>query len=493
MRHDAVAILTESPCQGIFSPMLAHPLSRQDDQTGTSRSFARQGYRLARTSLGLLILLTSLGALSVSGNDSSKQAELVASPEPGWPQWRGPRRDGISTETGLLQSWPEGGPRLLWKSSGLGQGYSAPIITGGRIYLAGDVGEHLLVFALDGEGRRLWTATNGASWKTPYPGARASCAYADGRVLHLNAHARLACFEAGSGRELWAADLRERFGSRKTTWAVSECVLVDGSRVIVTVGGTKALLAALDLKTGDTVWTTPPLILGASPSPSQQRVSQPAGEADPPSYASPILFQFGGRRHIVGCSQRHIFGVDADSGKLLWTRPLQTRYLVVAMTPVLVGDAIFVTAPDSEDARLYRLRNSEEGVEVEEVWATKLDTCHGGVVRRGDALYAAWYRKGKGWACLDARTGAVRFQTEALAKGSVLYADHRLYALSEEGEMALLRPTESAFEFEGRFRLVPDRQSDVWTHPVILDGRLYLRYHDILSCFDIRSGATGRD
>jgi outer membrane protein assembly factor BamB len=441
-----------------------------------------RGLRLRWVGLGLLALLMGFP----SKGPSAVNAELAVAPDPGWPQWRGPRRDGICTETGLLQSWPAEGPSLLWKTSGLGQGYSAPILTGGALYLAGDVGEHLVLFALDQQGRRLWTATNGASWKSPYPGARSSCTFAQGRLLHLNAHARIACYEEATGRELWAVDLQDRFGSRKITWATSECVLVDGQRVIVTVGGSKALVAALDLGTGKTVWTTPSLLLGPAPSPAQQRVKEPAGEADPPSYTSPILFTLGGRRHLVGCSQRHVFGVDPDSGRLLWTRPLQTRYHVVAMTPVLVDDAVFMTAPDTEDARLYRLNVAADSVDVAEVWSTKLDTCHGGVVRLGDALYGSWYRAGKGWACLDAKTGAVRYQTDALAKGSILYADKRLYVLSEEGEMALLRPTESAFEFEGKFRLVPERKNDVWTHPVILDGRLYLRYHDTLFCYDIR-------
>jgi outer membrane protein assembly factor BamB len=302
----------------------------------------------------------------------------------------------------------------------------------------------------------------------------------------MNAHARVACFAAETGRELWAVDLRERFGSRKTTWATSECLLVDGQRVFVIVGGTAALMAALDLQTGEPQWVTPALALGRSPSPSQQRASEPPGEVDPPSYASPILFSLGGRRHLVGCSQRHVFGVDADSGQLLWTRPLVTRHLVVAMTPVLVGDGVFVTAPHTEDSRLYRIKDNAGKVDVEEVWSTDLDTCHGGVVLVGDALYGSWYSK-RGWACLDAGTGKLRYETRTLAKGSVLYADNRLYVLSEEGEMALLRPTATAFEFAGQFRLVPERKSDVWTHPVIHDGRLYLRYHDRLSCYDVHA------
>lgn len=414
------------------------------------------------------------------------KASLVRSPEPGWPQWRGPRRDGISDEKGLLQSWPTNGPALLWKSTGLGNGYSAPILSSGRIYLAGDIGEDLVLFALNSDGRQVWTATNGASWKSPYPGARASCTYARGRIFHLNAHAQVGCFDAESGEVLWKADLAERFGSRKTTWATSENLLVDGTNVIVTVGGTNALMAALDAKSGRTIWTTPALKLGFSPSEALQRVAEPAGVADPPSYASPVLLEYGARRLIVGCSQNHFVGVDATSGELLWTRPLRTQYLVIAMTPVLHGNSIFITAPDTKQGSMYRLRGEGRRVELETLWNTRLDTCHGCVVAVDGALYGSWYRARKGWACLDASDGQVRYETDALPKGSVIYANERLYALSEQGEMALMRPSDAGFVFEGRFRLVEDHKNDVWTHPVVCDGRLYLRYHGTLWCFDVR-------
>jgi len=369
----------------------------------------------------------------------------------------------------------------------LGRGYSAPIIVGDRLFLAGDVGNELRLFALDLSGRKLWEKPNGRSWPGPYPGARASATWQDGRVFHLNAHGRLAAFEAESGHELWAVDLFERYGGKNLTWALSECLLVDGDRVLVTVGGTEALMAALDTKTGATIWKTEPLRLGLAPSPENQRVEEPAGEIDNASYASPILVRYGDRRLVIGCSTRHVFGVDADAGKLVWTRPVRTRFSVIAATPVLAGDAVFVTAPDSPDARLYRLRPEASGGAVDPIWTTTLDTCQGGVVHVGDALYGSWYRSRKGWACIDVRTGAVRYETTALAKGSVLYADERLYCLSEEGDMALLKPAPQGFEFTGRFRLVPGRQNDVWTHPVIHGGKLYLRHHETLFCFDVRS------
>jgi outer membrane protein assembly factor BamB len=436
-----------------------------------------------------LLLASGTGLVRTEEARTTQAAggQLIASPEPGWPQWRGPRRDGICTETGLLQSWPEGGPKLIWKVSGLGRGYSSPILTHGRIYLTGEVGEELRLFALNSEGRVVWQGKNGRSWTGPYPGARSCLAYRERRLFHMNAHGRVACLDPESGGEIWSVDVLERFGGKNITWALSECLLVDGQRLIVTPGGAGALMAALDVRNGETVWATKPLLLGQSPSPAHQRVDQPAGEADQASYASPILFSLGGRRHIVSCSLRHVFGVNADTGELLWTHPLPTRFLVIAATPVLCGDAVFVTAPDAGGGRLLRILSGEAGVGVEKLWSAPLDTCHGGLVLVNDTLYGSCYRVCKGWSCLDARTGEERAHTTEIAMGSVLYGDQRLYCLSQEGEMTLIKPRPTGFEFTGRFRLVSERVRDAWAHPVILDGRLYLRFHETLFCYDIKA------
>ncbi len=451
--------------------------------------FLAVGKSLARAVCCAVLVLVPASApvrADEAGGAANSHATLEASPEPGWPQWRGPRRDAICDETGLLKSWPEGGPKLLWKTSDLGRGYCAPVITGGRIYLAGDVADQLRIFALNLDGRRVGQSSNGKAWQTPYPGARAVCAYRDGRLYQLNAHGRLACLDAASGTELWAVNVVEEFGGRVNTWAYSECVLVDGARVIVTPGGTRALMAALDARSGRTVWATEPLRFGKPPEPSHERVTEPEGEADSASYASPILFTLGGRRQLVNCSQQHVFGVDAGNGKLLWTRPLRTRYQVVVSTPLLVEDGVFVTAPDTEDARLYRLMSNTTGVNAQARWSTPLDTCHGGVVLKDGAIFGSWYRRrSKGFACVNARDGTVRYELTTVPKGSILYADERLYCLCEDGEMILLRPAADHFEFTGRFRLVPERTSDAWTHPVILDRKLYLRYHDTLYCYDV--------
>jgi outer membrane protein assembly factor BamB len=437
--------------------------------------------------MALALLLPGASEPAPVPATAAAPARLIASPEPGWPQWRGPRRDGVSDETGLLARWPEGGPPRVWQTGGLGRGYSAPIITGGRIFLTGDVGDDLVVFALDLDGRPLWQAKNGRAWKTPYPGARAAVTFSAGHLYHLNAHGRVACLVAATGQEVWAVEVFETFGGRNITWALSESLLVDGPRVMVTVGGSEALMAALDKRTGAVVWRTPPLKFGPSTDPNHERLPEPPGDFDQASYVAPILFELGGRRLIAGCSTRHFFGVDADSGELVWTRALPTRYAVIAATPVLVDNAVFVTAPDTEAGGLFRLGTEGGRVTIERAWSTKLDTCHGGLVRVGDLLIGSRYRPARGWLALDARSGEVRHELPDLTMGSVLYAGERLYCLTQDGEMALLELSPAGFQFAGRFQFVTERKHDVWTHPVILDGRLYLRHHENLSCYDIRA------
>ena len=301
----------------------------------------------SRVVSGLASVLLLSGSLHAS--DNSSLARLIRSPEPGWPQFRGPRRDGICDETGLLKSWPAGGPKLLWQTNGVGRGYSAPIITGDRMYLAGQTNKELRIYCLDLGGRKIWESPNGRGWDGPYPGARASCTYSEGRIYHMNAHGRLGCFDAATGREVWAANVLDRFEGKVPTWAISENLLVDGKVVVVTPAGARALMAGLDKTTGATIWSTEPLRLGVAPIAAHERLDRSKGEIDNCGYSSPLLFRLGKRRMIASCSQRHVFGVDADIGQLLWTRPFPTRYLVIAATPVLVGDTVFVTAPDTEN------------------------------------------------------------------------------------------------------------------------------------------------
>ena len=394
---------------------------------------------------------------------------LIASPEQGWPQWRGPHRDGISDEKGLLANWPEDGPRLLWKFDGLGTGWSSPIVVGQRLFATGDLDDDLVVFAFDPNGTLEWRVTNGEAWKGSFPGARACCAFSEGRLYHMNAHGRLACLDAASGAELWAVDILERFDAKNITWALSECLLVDGSRVIVTPGGTKALVAALDKRTGQTVWTT-----------------EAMGD-DRATHSSPILLRHAGRRLIANCSSAHGFGIDADSGELLWTVPLKNQFGVNVATPVYGSGRVFYVTPYAEEGRLYVLRADRQAVAAEQAWACPLDTVTGSGVLVDGTLFAAGYRKSKWWFGVDWQTGETKYELKDLSTGAAIYADGCLYVLDETGTAGLLTLSTDGLKIAGRFRLCDDRVRDAWAHPVLADGRLYLRYHDTLWCYDVKA------
>lgn len=415
------------------------------------------------TKITILLVLLSC---AVEGGQTPADEGLIASPEPGWPQWRGPRRDGVSGEAGLLGQWPERGPKLLWKTDGLGKGWSSPIIVNDRLYISGDVDDDLVVFAFDLDGAPVWTAKNGRRWVKPYPGARATCACSDGRIYNMNAHGRVVCLDSKSGDEIWAVDVLDRFEAENITWALSECLLIDGPRAIVTPGGRKALMAALDKRTGRTIWATPPL-----------------GD-DKTSHSSPILFQHAGRRLIANCSAAHGFGVDAETGELLWTVPLSNPHGVNASTPVYGSGRVYYVTARAQMGRQYRLHAGQGAVSAEHVWTSPLDSVTGGSVLVDGTLFAATYLKPKQWLAVDWGTGQTKHEQKGLTTGAAIYADGRLYCLDEQANVALVDP--GNLSIVSRFRLVPDRVRDAWAHPVLLDGRLYLRYHDSLFCYDVQ-------
>ncbi len=389
---------------------------------------------------------------------------MVRSAAPDWPHWRGPRRDGVSNETGLLPSWPAGGPERLWKTPGIGKGYSSPIVVDGTIYMTGDRGDDLVISALSADGSLRWQSTNGAAWQRSHPGARASCTYDECRLYHMNAHGRLACLDASTGSERWAVDVLQRFEARNITWGISESVLVDGDRVFVTPAGAKALVAALDKRTGDTLWATPPL------------------DGEQASYASPILVALGERRLLVNGAARHAFAVDVEGGRLCWhTRHLDPKNTIVS-TPILCAERFVFTNSSREYGGIYGVRSGD--LSGDRAWSADLKVGHGGMVGLDGRLVGASSRgAARGWVSVDAGTGAST-HVGAHARGSVIYADNRFYCLTERGTMTLQEMTTDGFATRGSFQFADGK--DVWAHPVICQGRLFLRYHDTLSCYDIR-------
>ena len=413
-------------------------------------------------------------------------APATLAEEPSWPQFRGPNRDGISSETGLLGEWPKAGPKLLWSVSGLGRGYSSPAIANDTLYITGDVKEELVISAYDLSGKLKWKITNGKSWKNPFPGARCTCTYDGGRLFHMNAHGRVVCLDPADGKELWAVNVLDRFEGKNIRWGISECLLVDGDHVIVTPGGKKALIAALDRETGETVWASEPLEFMLTYKWGGKELDQPRREIDQAGYAAPILFEVGSRRLIAGCSARHFFCADAETGKLVWSHPVFARYNVIGAIPIFWQSQLFFTVPGSFAGKMFRVHATPDNVRLEQLWETPVDNCHGALVLVDGKLYGSGYHRLKSWVCIDAATGDIGYEERSLAIGSVVYADGRLYALSESGTMALLKPTADGFETVGQFPIAKGKRRDVWAHLVICNGRLYLRDHDTMWCHDIR-------
>ena len=413
----------------------------------------------------LLVLATLIlagGHLLVA--EEALIATLIRSDAPDWPQWRGPRRDGVCEETGLLGAWPDDGPQREWALSGIGRGYASPIVVNDTIYIPGDGDEDLFISAVSLDGKLRWRTKNGARWTRPYPGARAACSYDDGKLYHMNAHGRLACLDAADGSELWAVNVLDRFEGKNITWGISESVLVDGDLVFVTPAGAKALMAALDKKTGETIWLADPLI------------------GEQASYSSPVLLNVGKRRLLVNSGSHHAFAVDAQSGEVCW----HVRHLdpdrTITTTPILTNSGIVFTNASRDFGGVFSV-----GVEAdtgERLWSSELKISHGGAVCVADSLFGASSRgDAKGWVKIDNATGTASV-LNGHPVGSLIYADNRFYCLTELGTMTLQKLDEDGFTEMGSFQLAKGK--DVWAHPVICKGRLLLRYHDTLSCYDIR-------
>jgi outer membrane protein assembly factor BamB len=406
-----------------------------------------------------------------------------------WPQFRGPRRDGTSTETGLLQQWPTSGPQLLWQADQIGAGYSSPVVQAETVWITGDRGDDLVISALDRRtGAVRWRVPNGRAWKGQYPGARSTCTLADGRLYVLNAHGRLLCADPASGRELWAVEVLERYRGKNIQWGLSECLLVDRGRVIVTVGGEAAFLAALDGQTGQAVWSSAPLRFARTKAFGGKLVDPPQPDIDRAGYAPPILLETGGRRLIAAVGARHLVLAAADTGELLWTYELPVIYDVIGAIPLWCDTGLLFAAPDV-GAILFGVAVADGKVTVTERWRHPIDSCHGGFVQVNGLICGSGYRRHRPWTVLDAATGAVRHELPGLAQGCVLFVDQRLYALTEKGDVALLRLAPEGLVNVGRFSLPAPPAADVWSHPAIADGGLFIRRHDALFCYDIRAAA----
>ena len=388
-----------------------------------------------------------------------------------WPQWRGPGRTGISTETRLLKSWPAGGPPLVWKARGLGPGYASVSVVKDRIYTMGDGPNGSSVRALQAsDGKILWSTRVGKPGEGGgYPGPRCTPTVAGSQVFALGQAGELVCVEAEDGREVWRKDLdRDLGGSMMSGWGYSESVLVDGEQVICTPGGRRGTLAALNRRTGAVLWRS-------------------AGFTDSAAYASVLPITLGNTKQYVQLTDAHVAGFAPADGRLLWKAPRKGATAVIP-TPIHRDGLVYVTSGYGVGCNLFRVTGANNSFSAVQVYANKtMVNHHGGVILIGDHLYG--YSDGKGWVCQDFRTGATAWAERGrLGKGSLTYADGHFYLRAEDGKgtVVLIEATPAGWSEKGRFDQ-PDRSGqNSWPHPSIANGRLYLRDQDVLLCYGIR-------
>lgn len=389
-----------------------------------------------------------------------------------WYQWRGPRRDGISTETGLVDQWPDEGPPKLWSSRGIGSGYASLSIWGDRIYTMGNKDGKTQLFCLK-------LADGSIEWATPVGGGDApNCTPTvdpDGGLVYGLSHGGdLLCAKADSGEKAWSANYGADFGGKMMSgWGYSESPLVDGDRLIVTPGGDRAVMAALHKQTGKPIWTT---------------AAEGSGGA---GYASPVISHGGGVKQYLTLVGRGLISVADDDGRLLWHYQRIANGTANIPTPIVKDDLVFTsTGYGDGGSALLKLVKQGRGVNFQEIYYKKADELqnhHGGMVLIGNHVYMGHGHNNGFPVCVELQSGRLVWGPQRGAGGNsaaLVAADGDLYFRYENGIMALVSASPAGYELKGKFRIA-SVNGQSWPHPVIHHGKLYLRDQDELHCYDI--------
>lgn len=415
-----------------------------------------------------------------------------------WPQFRGPQRDGVSAETGLLKDWPKGGPKLAWSFKNAGLGFSSMAIADGKLYTLGSRGDDEVVLAFDAaKGAELWTMklgpiVNGSENAVWGDGPR-STPTIDGKHLYaLGSQGELVCLEISGGqpKEVWRKNLVKDFGGEMMSgWGFSESPLVDGKLLVVTPGGTAGTLAALDKLTGAVVWRSKELTHLAP-------------------YTSIMATDIHGVRQYVQTSCKEVkkggfvSGISAADGKLLWSEPIfkGSAYLI-ASNPLIKGNLVYhSTGDDSHECHLFEIGKDNKVKEKYSKASQKnMKNNHGGVVLVGDYVYG--YSDGRGWTCQEFAKGTLKWEEPGdpvcNGSGATISAGGMLYLVSDLGEVGLADADPKAFNLVSSFKMpqlskfpaskrTTSKNSKVWSHPAVANGYLYVRDAEFIYCYDIR-------
>jgi outer membrane protein assembly factor BamB len=390
--------------------------------------------------------------------------EVAAQAVGEWPQWRGPNRDGISKETGLLKQWPASGPPLVWKAAGAGRGYSSLSASKGRLYTMGLRGEREFVIAFDFKtGKEVWATPHGSAFHNDRGDGPRGTPTVDGdRVYALGGNGDLTALDAASGKIIWTMNVLQKFGGSNITWGISESPLVVGEKLLVNPGGPGASVVALNKKDGSLIWKS---------------------QSDRAGYSSGIPVEVGGKTQVVFFTSTRGLGLDLETGQFLWEYPRAANNVANAATPVARGNRVFITSDYGNGGGLVEIKADAKGVSASEVYFTKeMRNHHSSSILVGDYMYGF---SGGILTAMRFDTGEVAWRDRSVGKGSLVFADGMFYALSENGVVGLFEANPASYVEKGRFR-IPQDSEPTWTHPIVAGGHLFLRDQDTIYAFDLR-------
>lgn len=385
------------------------------------------------------------------------------------PQFRGPERDGKFQETGLLKTWPEGGPEHTWTAEGIGQGYASVAVVDGVVYVPGMLDDNEgYLFAIDLNGKELWRQKYSTeTLDRQAPGSRGTPTIDGDRIYVMSGLGVLTCMAKADGKQIWQVDVKAVFKGQDTSWGFSESPLVDGDMVFATPGGQDASIVALDKMTGDTIWTS-------------------KGLSEASAYCSPIIFTFGDRRVLTTMTAKSVVGLDVKTGETLWTHPHETDYDIHAVTPACSGNVIYYTAGYGSGGGALDV--SADGTKVTQKWLDKnLDCQHHGVVLHDGYIYGTGHKNGE-LMCLELETGKLMWKSDTISQGDVVFAEGMLYVYEgpKKGIVSLVKATSTGCEVSGSFE-IPKGKDKHWAHPAIANGLLFIRHGGNLYAYKISS------
>jgi outer membrane protein assembly factor BamB len=377
-----------------------------------------------------------------------------------WPQWRGPNRDGISAETGLLASWPQGGPPVIWKTEGLGEGYSSLAIAGGRIYTQGQRGKQEFVLALDVKsGKKIWETPTSRDFRNDRgDGPRGTPTIDGDRLYSMTGDGVLVCMDTATGKIIWSQNVAQKYGGEIPQWGYSESPLIDGGRLIVMPGGRGASVVSLSKTDGSLQWK--------------------AG-SDRAGYSSAIVVNVGGVRQVIALSAESAIGIEENNGELLWRYAKVSNRTANIATPIYRDGETFLSSAYGTGCALLKLGPKTMS---EVYFSGDMKNHYSTSVLVGDYLYGY---SDSILTAMQFATGKVAWKNRSVGKGSVVYADKKLYLLGEDGVAGLAEATPEGYKEISRFS-ISKGSLPTWSPPVIADGRLYLRDQDSLSSYDIK-------